>query len=253
MRIEIPKTCPACDFPLEMVNEQLFCRNTACSARLDKQIEHFAKTLGIKGLGSKTIEKLQLADITELYYLDLDDLIELLGSEKVALKLIEEINISRNASLQSVIASFGIPLIGNTASEKVCKVIESIDDITVEKCKEAGLGDKATANLINWLQNEFTEMREFLPFSFKTAKETASNTKGNVCITGKLKSYKTKAEAYKVLEEAGYRVVESVTKTTMYLVDEEDKHSSKRKKAEELGITIISNLISFIKENNYHE
>ena len=88
MRIEIPHNCPACDYPLETVNDQLFCRNTACSARLDKQIEHFAKALSIKGLGAKTIEKLQLADTTELYYLDLDDLIEALGSERMATKLL---------------------------------------------------------------------------------------------------------------------------------------------------------------------
>ena len=43
--------------------------------------------------------------------------------------------------------------------------------------------------------------------------------------------------------------MESVTKTLNYLVDEDGKNSSKRKKAEELGITIISNLETFIKEN----
>jgi NAD-dependent DNA ligase len=41
-------------------------------------------------------------------------------------------------------------------------------------------------------------------------------------------------------------IVESVTKKTDYLVDEEGKQSSKRKKAEELGITIISDLTTFI-------
>lgn len=252
MRIEIPKTCPACDYPLEMVNEQLFCRNTACCSRLDKRIEHFAKTLGIKGLGAKTIEKLQLADTTELYYLELEDLTELLGSERMATKLLAEIDASRSSPLSLVLASFGIPLIGNTAATKICNVVSSIDEITVETCKEAGLGDKATAHLINWLNTEFAEMREFLPFSFKSDKKVVSKqTKGNVCITGKLKSYKTKAEAYKVLEDAGYKVVESVTKTTNYLVDEENKSSSKRKKAEELSITIITNLTSFIEENNY--
>jgi NAD-dependent DNA ligase len=93
-------------------------------------------------------------------------------------------------------------------------------------------------------------MREFLPFSFKSQKSSNTNTnQKTICITGKLSSYKTKAEAYKALEEAGYTPVESVTKTTDYLVDEEDKGSSKRKKAESLGITIITNLNTFLKEN----
>lgn len=249
MKIEIPKTCPSCEYPLEMVNDQLFCRNNACTARLDKQIEHFAKTLGIKGLGSKTIEKLNLADITELYYLDRDEAIEKLGSEKVVDKLLTEIDQSRSADLSKVLASFSIPLIGNTASTKLCSVISSIDDISLETCKEAGLGEKATYNLITWLDNTFVDLREFLPFSFKSQKNSVVTSGKSVCITGKLKSYKTKAEAYKALEDAGFRIVESVTKATDYLVDEDGKQSAKRTKAESLGITIISNLISFIKEN----
>jgi DNA ligase (NAD+) len=247
MRIEIPKNCPACDYPLELVNDQLYCRNTACSARLDKQIEHFTKTLGIKGLGAKSIEKLGLADITELYYLDREDLIESLGSEKVADKLLAEIEHSKTASLDKVLAAFGVPLIGNTAATKLCKVINNIDEINQESCKLAGLGDKATYNLVTWLDTVFVDMRQFLPFSFTTQSSTPANADAKtVCITGKLKSFKTKAEAYKFIEDAGYVIVESVTKKTDYLVDEEGKQSSKRKKAEELGITIISDLTTFI-------
>ena len=63
-----------------------------------------------------------------------------------------------------------------------------------------------------------------------------------------MSSFKTKAEAYKALEEAGFIAVESVTKSTDFLVDEEDKGSSKRKKAESLGIQIITNLDTFLKE-----
>jgi NAD-dependent DNA ligase len=65
-----------------------------------------------------------------------------------------------------------------------------------------------------------------------------------------LSSYKTKAEAYKSLIEHGFKITESVTKTTDYLVDEGDKSSTKRKKAEELGIKIITNLDNFLRELN---
>ena len=200
-------------------------------------------------MGSKTVEKLDLADITELFYLDADQVSEALGSEKTALKLLDEIERAKAADLATVIASFSIPLVGQTASKKLCEVVSHIDEVSYETCKEAGLGDKVTQNLLDWLQTDFQEMREFLPFSFQSTKVSPTNSAGKtVCITGKLSSFKTKAEAHRALEEAGFRPVESVTKATDILVDEGDKGSSKRKKAEELGIQIITNLNTFLKE-----
>ena len=251
MKIEIPTTCPCCDYKLELVNDQLFCRNTACGAQLGKKVEHFCKTLGIKGMGPKSVEKLNLQDLTELFYLDLDSVVEALGSEKTATKLLDEIERAKAADLATVLASFSIPLVGATASQKICSVVEHISEINYETCKQAGLGDKVSENLVGWLQTDFPDLQEFLPFSFKSTRNSTSNSNSNnktVCITGKLFSYKTKAEAYKALETAGYKAVESVTKTTDYLVDEEDKASTKRKKAESLGIQIITNLNTFLKE-----
>lgn len=249
MKIQIPTNCPCCNYPLQMVNEQLFCRNSACEVQLNKKIENFAKVLGIKGLGEKSIEKLNLSDLTELFYLDRDDLANALGSLKIADKLISEIERSKVSPLSKVLASFSIPLIGNTAGTKVAKVVKSIEEITPEKCKEAGLGDKATFNLMNWIETEYKEMKEFLPFTFSTEESSTANGK-TICITGKLKSFKTKAEATTTLTSLGYKVVENITKTTDYLVDEENKNSSKRQKADEYGITIINNLIDFIKVNH---
>jgi NAD-dependent DNA ligase len=234
-----------------LVNDQLFCRNTACGAQLGKKVEHFCKTLGIKGMGPKSVEKLDLQDLTELFYLDLDTVTEALGSEKTAAKLLDEIERAKSADLATVLASFSITLVGNTASKKICEVVEHIDQITYETCKAAGLGDKVTENLITWLETDFPDLREFLPFSFKSNRNSNTNSNSNnktICVTGKLSSFKTKAEAYKLLEEAGFTIVESVTKATDILVDEEDKGSTKRKKAESLGITIITNLETFLKE-----
>jgi DNA ligase (NAD+) len=252
MKIKIPNNCPCCDYTLEFVNDQLFCRNQACSAQLGKKLEHFCKTLGIKGMGAKTLEKLQLTDITELYYLELDEIIESLGSEKIAVKLLDEINKSRNSDLATILPAFSIPLVGNTAAQKISKVVHSIEDITQEQCKQAGLGEKVTNNLISWLETDFQEMKEFLPFSFTVDNKPVANANSKtVCITGKLTSFKNKSEATKALELAGFKVTESVTKQTDYLVDEDNKGSSKRTKADELGITIIENLSQFLNEKKY--
>lgn len=249
MKIEIPINCPCCDYKLELVNDQLFCRNISCDAQVGKKLEHFCKTLSIKGMGPKTVEKLQLSDLTELFYLEQDQVTEALGSEKIAQKLLDEIERAKGCDLQTVLASFSIPLIGSTASQKIAGVVDHIDEITEEKCKEAGLGEKATQNLLNWLQTDFQEMKEFLPFSFRSSKQVISSVQGpTVCITGKLKSFKTKQEATQALSASGFRVVESVTKTLCYLVDEANDGSSKRKKAEQYGIKIISNLNQLLQK-----
>lgn len=249
-QIEIPSKCPACAYPLQMVNMQLFCKNTACDARASKQIEHFCKIMNIKGMGEKTIEKLGILDITELYSFSSQELIEILGSQKLAEKLYAEIQKSVNADLSLVIAGFGIPLIGNTAAKKICSVVSDINEINAETCKLAGLGEKATFNLMKFLDEDFQELKEYLPFHFRVNKDQdTSINKKNICITGKLHSFNKKADAYAELTNLGFNVVESVTKTTDFLVDEENKGSTKRVKAESLGITIISNLSNFIKEN----
>lgn len=245
--IVLPTECPCCSYKLEKVNDQLFCRNTACPAQLHKKVEHFAKTLGIKGFGPKTVEKLNIQELTEIFYLDPEEVSAILGN-KIAEKLLVEIEKSKGSDLATVLESFSIPLFGGTASTKLASVVTSIDEITLEKCKEAGLGDKVTQNLLNWLNTEYVEMKEFLPFKFNTARKQTNVNAKKVCITGKLKSFKKKADAEDVLRAAGYTLVDSVTKTTDILVDEEGKMSSKREKAVQYGIQIITDLNDLLKE-----
>lgn len=241
-KIEIPTTCPSCSYSLVYVKDQLFCRNTACSAQLFKKVENLCKVLAIKGMGLKTIEKLNLSDITELFYLDLEETSAVLG-EKVATKLLDEIERAKGADLATVLAAMSIPLVGDTASNKICAVVKHIDEINNETCKQAGLGEKVTANLLDWISTDYQEMKEFLPFTFKSGKQKTVNIDSKkVCITGKLKSFKKKSDAEALLSAAGYTLVDSVTKSTDYLVDEEDKMSAKREKAVSYGITIINDL-----------
>ena len=61
-----PTSCPSCMTNLVWVKDQLFCHNTQCSGKTSKRIEHFASTLKIKGLGPKTVEKLQIQDLYDL-------------------------------------------------------------------------------------------------------------------------------------------------------------------------------------------
>jgi len=242
-----PTACPSCGSKLELVKDQLFCRNSSCPAQSTKKVEHFAKLLKIKGLGPKTIEKLGLYSIPDIYAISSESITAVIG-EKLGEKLFEKIKESEQMDLATLLAAFSIPLIGTTAANKLTLVISHIDDINEDSCLKAGLGPKACANLKKWMLEEFKNGLDTLPFSFKALekKETTIVANGkSVCITGKLKEYKNRTLAGDYLKSLGYQIVSSVTKKTDYLVDEEGKQSSKRTKAESYGIPIvnITNLI----------
>jgi NAD-dependent DNA ligase len=118
-----PSNCPACMLDLVWEKDQLFCHNTTCSGKTSKKIEHFAKTLKIKGLGPRTVEKLQIDSIFDLYELPLEIMIDALQSEKLAVKLSREIESSKTVDLVELLPAFSIKLIGNTASRKICSVV----------------------------------------------------------------------------------------------------------------------------------
>jgi len=228
--------------------DQLFCHNSQCGGKTTKKIEHFASTLKIKGLGPRTVEKLQITDLYDLYELPLEIMIEALQSEKLAVKLHREIESSKATDLVDLLPAFSIKLIGRSASAKICSVIKNISEISEETCKEAGLGPTATNNLLDWYYEEFIDGYERLPFKWvqilKVSKSVGDS--GVVCITGKLKTYKTKAQATQELEQKGYLVKSSLTKDVNILVNESGIESAKTQAARERGVKIITNLNKLI-------
>ena len=242
-----PEVCPSCESPLEWKNDMLYCTNILCPAQIQKRIEHFARSLKIKGLGPKSIEKLGLTSLLDIYNLSYYNIKCALSSEKLAIKLLREINHSRKASMNDVLPAFSIPLIGKTAATKLSSKIKSLFDLDEDNCKAAGLGPKATESLLSWYSGEFEDSLKELPFDwqFQTPK-IATETKGAVCISGKLSSFKTKAEATKALSYAGYVVKSSLTKDVIFLVNESGIESAKTKEARERGITIITSLNEWI-------
>jgi NAD-dependent DNA ligase len=245
--IQAPTSCPSCGSVLDVVNNLLFCRNTSCTSQTHKRLEHFAKTLKIKGLGPKAIQKLRVTTSRELYLLTLDDLVLLLESEKIGAKVFAEIQKSRGVPMNVVLPALSIPLIGNTAAKKLSAVCDGLGDIEPETCAEAGLGPKATENLLQYLAAHGHELLQH-PFSFKFEKPIAVANKGVVCISGKLKSYKTKAEATEMLQQQGYTVKGSLTRDVTILVNESGIESAKTKSARDKGIQIINNLLDFLEK-----
>jgi len=248
--IEAPTSCPSCGSELELVKDQLFCRESSCEAKSSKKLEHFAKILKIKGLGPKTLEKLPLNSISDIYSISKKEISNEIG-EKLGEKLFKQIELSKSVEMITLLPAFSISLIGRSASKKLFTKMSNIHDITQEKCEEAGLGPKSCTNLLNWYHNEFIDNLEYLPFSFmaEVQEQTAESTGKSVCITGKLNDFKNRTIAKVYLESFGFTVTSSVTKKTNYLVDEEGKQSSKSTKADSYGIPILT-IKDILKDNN---
>ena len=225
----------------------MFCKNTSCGTKIHKKLEHFAKTLKIKGLGPKAIEKLGVTTSQELYLLTKDDLVSILESEKIGAKLFAELQVSKNVPMNVVLPALSIPLIGNTAAKKLATVCDTVHDINADTCESAGLGPKATDNLLSYLSENGIALLDH-PFSFKFEKpQVVLAQKGVVCISGKLKSYKTKAEAAEILQQKGYDIKASLTRDVTILVNESGIESQKTQKARDAGVQIITNLQQFLE------
>lgn len=233
--ITIPTECPQCNCSLELVKDQLFCRNPECS--IDKRIEKYAKAVKIKGLGPAAIGKLQLDSINDLYLLTQDELCAILG-DKIGEKVFKEIEESRErTTISEFLAGQSIPLIGETASRKVTKYISKISEISYEICKTAGLGDKAATNLMQWI-----DTKPELPFEPKGEQEAQVNNKDlglKVCITGKVPGF-SRTELKDYLLTFGVTLVDSVTSKTNYLVCDSESTSSKYTKAKQLNIPVVT-------------
>jgi DNA ligase (NAD+) len=73
------------------------------------------------------------------------------------------------------------------------------------------------------------------------------------CITGKLNNYKNRTELKNLIESYGGKVTDSVSSKTNYLINnDKNSTSSKNKKANDLGIQIISeqDYLKMIGETN---
>ena len=69
-----------------------------------------------------------------------------------------------------------------------------------------------------------------------------------MCISGRLKSYKTKAHAEQVLSQYGFVVKSSLTKDVTHLVNESGIESAKTQTARDRGVNIITNLKHLLED-----
>lgn len=267
--IEVPDKCPVCGGPVdEYVNGEsrfLMCENPGCDGKLINRLDHFCgkKGLDIKGLSKATLEKLidwgWVCNFIDLFHLHehKSEWVQKPGfGAKSVEKILAAIEESRNCELWQFISALGIPLIGSTYAKQISKKeaswvgiredIEGKYDFT----NWDGFGSEMCNALWSFNYNEADKLffEEYLhitnslwvnPEEVKLNKQTLDGV--TVVITGKLSKFKNRAELQTAIENAGGKVVGSVSKNTNYLINNDNTStSSKNLTAQKLGVEIIT-------------
>ena len=259
--IPLPEECPICGGMVKIAKEYdtktLVCINTLCEGKLVNRLDHFAgkKGLDIKGLSKATLDKLiewgWVNEPVDLYKLAdrRDEWIKKAGfGVKSVDNILSVIEDSRHPTLDQFISSLGIPLIGKTVSKDLLDYIESYEDLKEKAIskwdftKIDGFAYSKANAIWSFDFSEADRVREFMEFTVEEKVEVVNNLEDlTIVITGKLNSFKNRAELQEVIESRGGKVVGSVSKNTKYLINNDTQsNSSKNVTAKKLGIPIIS-------------
>ena len=251
MKIISPTNCPSCGSILELVKDQLFCRNEDdCPAQSTKKLQNFTKKLKMKGFGEVTLNKLEFTRFNDLLDFVPEEAISRGLSGHMATKLYDVITDRTRLGISpnDFLAAMSIPLVGDGAMRKLS--FESIESITYDMCISHGIGDKAARNLIEWIDLNDETISRWSPY-FKITKSQTPDVASNgfvICITGKLTDFKNRAEAGIFLTNAGYEVKTSVTKLVTHLICEDGSTGSSYNKAIKNGI-IITTIKNLLEDN----
>lgn len=257
---KMPRTCPVCG--AQAVREEgeavVRCIGIECPAKLYRSIIHFAskEAMDIKGLGDAIIEELierkLISNISDLYNLTLEDIATLKkNGKKFAQNLINSIEESKNRELHRVITSLGIRHVGVKLAKSLAKEYKSMDNLIEASLEELeskqDVGEITAESIYNFFkQGQSIDLINKLKqagvnMTLKQELGTDNRFEGKVFVlTGSLEKY-SRDEASQVIEKLGGKTSSSVSKKTDYVLAGEDA-GSKLKKAQELGVKIISEI-----------
>ncbi len=256
---EYPRECPVCQAPVvrEEGEAMAYCTNRLCPAQRLEALKHFVSrgAMDIRGLGPQTLEKLIELKLLEspsgLYSLTAEQIGQMEGfKEKSTANLLESIDQSRSRPFARVIFALGIRHVGETVAEMLADHfgnIESLMETTEEEIASIqGIGPEIAHSLrthfeINENRRLVEELRQagLQLEGIREAKEQEVVLQGKTFVlTGALPTL-TRPEASQIIKRHGGKVTSSVSSKTDFLLAGE-KAGSKLKKAESLGIRVIS-------------
>ncbi len=273
---DIPLRCPVCSGATEIRQvanaKALYCTNPDCQAKHVKAFALFVSrdALNIEGLSEATLEKFislgYIREFADIFHLDRyqEEIQSLEGfGEKSYRNLAASAEKARNTTLPRVIYALGIANIGLANAKVICKEfrydVEAMLKATEEELNEIpGVGGVIAKAFVDYFASErhvrqFRDLLGELVIPEEVVEEAKQIFAGvNFVITGSVEHFANRGEVKELIESLGGKVTGSVTSKTNYLINNDvTSTSSKNKKANDLGVPIISEetFLEMIKEN----
>jgi DNA ligase (NAD+) len=256
----MPTHCPECGEPVVKPEDEAVtrCINASCPAIVRGALIHWASrdALDINGVGEKLVSQMVdqklINSVADLYGLTVEQLLTLdrMG-KKSAEKTVGAIQASKSKPWSKVLYGLGIRHVGSVNAQTLTQAFPTVEQLaqaTPEQIEAVpGFGSEIAQSVYQWFQNHGNQWLidrlrqagiqlegEIMPV---TQVETAITGKTFV-ITGTLPTLK-RDEVKAMIQQAGGKVTDSVSKKTNYLVVGEEA-GSKLEKAQTLGIPILT-------------
>ncbi len=261
--VQFINNCPECGTELIRKDQEVnhYCPNQeGCPPQIKGKIEHFIQrnAMDINSVGEKTINALFeqgfVKNVADLYNLRPEDIQQLEGFKELSTaNLIEGIESSKNAAFENILYGLGIRYVGRTVAEKLANHFGDIDKLknaSYEDLIQAPeIGDKIAESVISYFQDSnniaLIESLKGSGLKFKLAQSTAEGSTSNVLngktfvISGTFNNFE-RDELKSLIKQNGGKILSSISGNLDYLLAGENMGPAKRKKADDLGIPIIS-------------
>jgi len=256
------EVCPECGSSLtrDPAEARHFCPNEAsCPPQVKGRLEHFIsrRAMNIEGIGQETVDQLYreklISTLPDLYALSAEQLMTLdRFADKSAENLIAAIRRSVEVPFERVLYGIGIRFVGETVAKKLARSLGSIDRI-MEASREELLnidevGDRIADSVMNWFSKPgnrelIDQLRQAgLQFNSEVKDSAGINLplSGKSIVVSGTFSLHSRDELKELIEKNGGKNSGAVTSKTSLLIAGSNMGPEKRKKAEKLGIPILT-------------
>lgn len=264
--VEFVKTCPACGTEL-IQNEgeaAWYCPNVqSCPPQVKGRIEHFIsrKAMNIESLGEGKIEFLYNAglikDVADLYDLTYDKLFGLSNDkvsfkEKTAKNIIDALEKSKSVPFERVLFALGIRNVGEVVAKTIVAEYHNIDAIMQASVEELSaintVGEVIAQSVKAFFENPvnlaIVDRLKAAGLQFSKAENAPSDQPqvlaGKTFVVSGVFAHYSRDGIKAAIEAHGGKNSGSISSKTSYVLAGDNMGPEKRKKAEALGIPIIS-------------